>query len=68
LLLLVSDLDSFSFCFNYFYFQAKTVNGKKVAISVAGSVVKINDATVVATDIECDNGVIHVVDSVIIPR
>jgi len=47
--------------------SAKTVLGKDVAIQVADGKVMINDANVVATDIETSNGVIHVIDSVILP-
>ena len=48
--------------------EAKTVNGQSVAISVDGSSVKVDNATVVATDIVASNGVIHVIDSVILPQ
>jgi len=47
--------------------SAKTVQGGDVAIKVEGDKVKVNDATVVKTDIECSNGVIHVIDAVIMP-
>lgn len=47
--------------------QAKTVNGKNVSIAVDASGVKIDNANVVKTDIETSNGVIHVVDTVILP-
>ncbi len=47
--------------------SAKTVQGQMVAISVNGTV-KIDGANVVSTDIECDNGVIHVIDAVILPN
>lgn len=47
--------------------QAATVNGSDVDISVVDGKVLINDATVVATDVEASNGVIHVVDKVILP-
>ena len=47
--------------------EAKTVNGQDVAITVADSGVQINDANVVKTDIGASNGVIHVIDTVIIP-
>ncbi len=47
--------------------DAKTVNGQRVDIKVADSTVMIDGAKVVTTDIECDNGVIHVIDSVILP-
>lgn len=46
---------------------AKTVNGQRVDIKVDGGTVMIDGATVVTTDIVCDNGVIHVIDSVILP-
>ncbi len=44
-----------------------TVNGATVAISVVDGSVMVNDATVTATDIEGSNGVIHVIDSVLLP-
>jgi len=46
---------------------AKTVEGKNVRIKVDGSTVMINNATVVKADIACTNGVIHVIDTVIMP-
>ena len=47
--------------------SATTVLGKPVTISVSGSIVKVNDAKVTVTDIECSNGVIHVIDTVLLP-
>ena len=47
--------------------SATTVLGKDVAIKVDGGKVYINDAEVIITDIETSNGVIHVIDSVILP-
>jgi len=47
--------------------SADTVQGSAVNIMVDGDTVKINDAQVVITDIEAANGVIHVIDSVILP-
>ena len=47
--------------------SAGTVNGADIAISVVDGAVKINDATVIIADIKASNGVIHVIDSVIIP-
>ncbi|HEY8923738.1 MAG TPA: fasciclin domain-containing protein [Polyangia bacterium] len=47
--------------------KATTVQGSDVTISVAGSTVKVNDATVTATDVLASNGVIHVIDTVLIP-
>ncbi|MGJ5817622.1 fasciclin domain-containing protein [Paludibaculum fermentans] len=48
--------------------SAKTVEGEAVKIMVSGSKVMVNQATVVKTDIACDNGVIHVIDTVILPK
>ena len=47
--------------------EAKTVNGQDVQITVADNGVQINNANVIKTDIEASNGVIHVIDTVIIP-
>jgi uncharacterized surface protein with fasciclin (FAS1) repeats len=47
--------------------EAATVQGAPVTFSIADGVVKINDATIVTTDIETSNGVIHVIDAVIMP-
>ena len=47
--------------------SAKTVNGKKVTVTTTGGGVLVNEAKVVQTDIEATNGVIHVIDSVILP-
>lgn len=47
--------------------EAETVNGKKLAIAVDGDTVMVNEAKVTATDIEASNGVIHVIDSVVLP-
>lgn len=43
------------------------LTGKSVRISVTGSTVKVNDATVTATDIRARNGIIHVIDTVLLP-
>ncbi len=48
--------------------EAKTVQGSSAKIKVMGSTVMIDNATVVKTDIACDNGVIHVIDTVILPK
>lgn len=48
--------------------SAKTVEGSPVKISAMGSTVMINKASVVKADVECDNGVIHVIDKVIVPK
>jgi len=48
--------------------EATTVQGSKVRIRVKKGKVKVDNAKVVATDIRCSNGVIHVIDSVILPK
>ena len=47
--------------------QAGTVQGQKVSVSINGSTVKINDAKVIAADVKAKNGVVHVIDKVILP-
>ncbi len=47
--------------------SAKTVQGADVAVKVSGGNVTINDAKVIKADIEAKNGVIHVVDTVLLP-
>jgi uncharacterized surface protein with fasciclin (FAS1) repeats len=47
--------------------NVKTVNGKDVAIAVKDNAVMVGGAKVVSTDIETSNGVIHVIDNVILP-
>lgn len=47
--------------------SAKTVNGKDVAVTVKDGGVKINEANVTSTDILASNGVIHVIDTVLLP-
>jgi uncharacterized surface protein with fasciclin (FAS1) repeats len=47
--------------------EAEAVNGKTIDIQVEGSSVKVNEANVTATDIAASNGVIHVIDTVILP-
>jgi len=47
--------------------SANTAQGSPVKIAVADGSVKINEASVVKTDIKTSNGVIHVIDSVILP-
>ncbi|MBT8084024.1 MAG: fasciclin domain-containing protein [Woeseia sp.] len=47
--------------------KAKTVNGADVSIKVAEGGVNVDNAKVVKTDIDASNGVIHVIDAVILP-
>jgi len=48
--------------------EAKTVNGKMLNVKVSGANVMINDAKVTSADIVASNGVIHVIDSVVLPQ
>jgi transforming growth factor-beta-induced protein len=47
--------------------KAATVNGAEVTVKVEDGSVWVDAAMVTATDIECTNGVIHIIDSVIMP-
>jgi uncharacterized surface protein with fasciclin (FAS1) repeats len=47
--------------------EVVTVQGETIAIAAANGAVMVNDAQVVQADIETDNGVIHVIDTVILP-
>ncbi|GEM79993.1 fasciclin domain-containing protein [Vibrio superstes] len=48
--------------------EAKTVQGGTVMIKVMDGTVMVDNATVTATDIKASNGVIHVIDTVIMPK
>lgn len=48
--------------------EAETVQGSKVKIAVKEGTVYVDKAKVVKTDIVCKNGVIHVIDAVILPK
>lgn len=48
--------------------EAKTVQGSSAKIKTQGGKVMVDNANVVKTDIMTDNGVIHVIDSVILPK
>jgi uncharacterized surface protein with fasciclin (FAS1) repeats len=47
--------------------SAKTVNGKELTIKTEGGKVQVNDAQVTTADIPASNGVIHVIDTVLLP-
>ncbi|RLT11977.1 MAG: fasciclin domain-containing protein [Planctomycetota bacterium] len=47
--------------------SAKSLQGQELAIDTTAGV-KVDGATVVKTDILCTNGVIHIIDSVILPK
>ena len=44
-----------------------TVNGADLTITIEGDTVRVNEATVVTTDIQARNGIIHVIDTVLLP-
>ncbi|AVF62634.1 fasciclin domain-containing protein [Vibrio diabolicus] len=48
--------------------KATTVQGQDVMIKTMGDKVMVNDANVMATDVKAKNGVIHVIDTVIMPK
>ena len=47
--------------------SAKTVEGSDVKIDATNGSVKVNDSTVSTADVDTDNGVIHIIDTVLIP-
>ena len=47
--------------------QPSTVNGSTINIKLSNGKVMINDATVITADVDTDNGVIHVIDKVLVP-
>ena len=47
--------------------KAETVNGSKIKVGINDGTVKINGAKVIAADIQASNGVVHVIDQVILP-
>ncbi len=48
--------------------QAKTVQGGSIAIAKGSDGVKVDNAKVAKTDIKASNGVIHVIDAVLLPK
>ncbi|WP_374298329.1 fasciclin domain-containing protein [Paracoccus sp. (in: a-proteobacteria)] len=47
--------------------EAEAVNGKMIDVQAEGDMVKVNEANVTQADVEASNGVIHVIDQVIMP-
>jgi len=48
--------------------EAKTANGQSLTIKVKGDEVMVDGAKVTKTDIKCSNGVIHVIEQVVLPK
>lgn len=48
--------------------KVKSVEGSSLTVSTGGGKVKLDNASVVKTDIAADNGVIHVIDTVLMPK
>ncbi|MFQ3206806.1 MAG: putative surface protein with fasciclin (FAS1) repeats [Glaciecola sp.] len=48
--------------------SAKTLEGSSITVTMSGGGVKVDNANVTATDIKTSNGVIHVIDTVIMPK
>jgi len=48
--------------------SAKALSGGKLKFGIENGIFKVNGATIVTTDIQCDNGVIHVIDAVLLPK
>jgi uncharacterized surface protein with fasciclin (FAS1) repeats len=48
--------------------MVKTVNGQEIAVKVKDGKVMINDATVIIADVAASNGVIHAIDTVLLPK
>ena len=48
--------------------SVKTVQGQPLNIRASGSSVRVNDANVIKTDVMASNGVIHVIDTVVLPN
>jgi len=48
--------------------KVSTVEGSEVTVTISGDVVKMNEATVLAADVIASNGVVHVIDQVLLPQ
>jgi len=48
--------------------EAETVQGQKIKIMLKDGVAMVNNATITTADIEASNGVVHVIDTVIMPE
>ena len=45
----------------------KTYQGENLTVSVDGNTIKLNNATIKQTDIKCNNGIIHLIDTILMP-
>ncbi len=48
--------------------QAPTVNGQPITITITGGTVMVDNAKVIKTDVLATNGIIHVIDTVLLPK
>ncbi len=48
--------------------SAATVNGQRLSLNLRGEKPMVENSTIVVTDIQCSNGIIHVIDTVMIPK
>lgn len=48
--------------------SATTLNGQKLALMASGGTLMVNDAKVIKADVSASNGVIHVIDAVLLPK
>ncbi len=48
--------------------EAETVQGQSLMVDATGSMVKIDEATVISADVMADNGIIHIIDTVVLPE
>ena len=48
--------------------SASSVNGQRIPLDFQGTGLKVGDANIVVSDIQCSNGVIHVIDAVMLPK
>jgi uncharacterized surface protein with fasciclin (FAS1) repeats len=47
--------------------DAKTITGESISVTFSDGKIKVNDSTLINSDIQCSNGTIHVIDSVLLP-
>ncbi|MDG1072109.1 MAG: CIA30 family protein [Akkermansiaceae bacterium] len=47
--------------------DAKAITGESISVTFSDGKIKVNDSTLINSDIQCSNGTIHVIDSVLLP-